>query len=356
MHHLDSAAASRTSPATRLAAARHADREASTGAYVAEAEAAVVLDRARTSLAHLVGLPADGLAFVESATVALESLLTAWPLTPGDLVAVAPSEWGSNRSIFAARGLRLMELDTDKVGRVDLDSLSRTLRVTRPALVHLTQVAAHRALVQPIAEVLDVCRAVNVPVWVDAAQAIGHVDTAIGVDVIYGTGRKWLRGPRGVGWLGVSDRWWPALRVRHHVQADPDEPVVRALQSDEAHVAGRVGLGNAIDEFLAAGPEQVWQRLVAVGRRTREILAGIPGWAVVDPPDAGTAITALRPTRGHDVASARARLLQRYEILTTASSPARAPRDMNEPLLRISPHLDCSDEALLALRDALYVI
>src|SRR5206468_10364033 len=97
MHHRDTAAASRTSPATRLTAARHADREASTGAYVAEAEASVVLDRARTSLADLVGLPADGLAFAESATSALESLLAAWPLTPGAPVAVAPSEWGPNR-------------------------------------------------------------------------------------------------------------------------------------------------------------------------------------------------------------------------------------------------------------------
>ena len=52
------------------------------------------------------------------------------------------------------------------------------------------------------------------PLWVDAAQALGHVDTACGADVLYATSRKWLTGPRGVGLLAVSDRWWDTLQVR----------------------------------------------------------------------------------------------------------------------------------------------
>ena len=82
---------------------------------------------------------------------------------------------------------------------------------TPPAAVHLTQVTSHRALVQPAAAAAAICRAAGVPLWVDAAQALGHVDTAWGADAIYGTSRKWLTGPRGVGVLGVAAQWQDRL-------------------------------------------------------------------------------------------------------------------------------------------------
>jgi pyridoxal 5-phosphate dependent beta-lyase len=97
----------------------------------------------------------------------------------------------------------------------------------------------------------------------------------------------------------------------------------------------------------------VWDRLAAVGRQTREALADLPGWAVVGPADAGSAITALRTTNGQDIAAVRARLLDEHAILTTAGAVARAPREMTEPLLRVSPHVDCTPEDLARLRNAL---
>ena len=80
-------------------------------------------------------------------------------------------------------------------------------------MVHLTQVTSHRGLVQPVAEAAALCRAAGVPLWVDAAQALGHVDTACGADAIYATSRKWLTGPRGVGVIGVAEPWWDRLKI-----------------------------------------------------------------------------------------------------------------------------------------------
>ena len=228
------------------------------------------------------------------------------------------------------------------------------------AFVHLTQVTSHRGLVQPVAEAAELCRAAGVPLWVDAAQALGHVDTACGADAIYATSRKWLTGPRGVGVIGVRQPWWDRLRISASElerSAQPaDSSPLWLLSATEANVAAWVGLCTAVAEYLEAGPARVWDRLATVGRQTREALAGLPGWAVADAVDAPSAIVALRATNGQDIAETRARLLAGPGIVTTAGSILRAPRDMTEPLLRISPHVDCTPGDLDRLGQALLAL
>ncbi len=365
--HLDSAAAGRSSRATLAATAAHAEREAVTGAYVAAAEAEPVLAEGQAGLGRLLGVPAAGVTFVPSAEAALDILLAIWPLDAGnkqgDAVAVVPSEWGPNLHAFAARGLRITEIATHGDGAVDLAALERMLAgapTRRPALVHLDQVTSHRGLVQPVAAVAALCRAAGVPLWVDAAQALGHVDTACGADAVYATSRKWLTGPRGVGAIAVTEPWWDRLRISaselERSVWPADSSPLWLIGAGEANVAAWVGLCTAVAEYSEAGPAQVWDRLAAVGRQTREALAGLPGWEVADAVDAPSAIVALRPTNGQDVAGTRARLLAEHGIVTTAGSVLRAPRDMTEPLLRISPHVDCTPSDLDRLRQALLAL
>ncbi|HEY1625772.1 MAG TPA: aminotransferase class V-fold PLP-dependent enzyme [Streptosporangiaceae bacterium] len=353
--HFDSAAAGRSSVTTLRVVAGHTEREAVLGGYVAQAEAEPVLDRGREDLGELLGVPADGVAFVENAEAALDRLLRIWPLAEGDTVVVAPSEWGPNLHAFAERGLRIAQTAADGDGLVDLAALERLLASDPPAAVHLTQVASHRPLVQPVAAVAAICAAAGVPLWVDAAQALGHVPTACGADVVYSTSRKWLTGPRGVGVLAVAGQWWDKLRIQ------PPELLrgafgtpLRYVEPGEAHMAGRIGLCNAVREFIEAGQEAVWQRLAEVGTQTREALADLPGWSVVPAPaGAGSAITGLRPDEGQSVTETRSRLLAEHSIVTTAALPGRAPREMTGPLLRVSPHVDCTADDLARLHKAL---
>jgi pyridoxal 5-phosphate dependent beta-lyase len=358
--HLDTAAAGRSSRATLAATAAHAEREATAGAYVAQEEAGPVLAAGRAVLAGLLGVPAGGLAFAPSAEAALGTLLAIWPLREGDTVAVARSEWGPNLDAFAARGLRVAEIATHGDGSADLAALERTLAGPPPALVHLVQVTSHRGLVQPAAEAAALCRAAGVPLWVDAAQALGHVDTACGADAVYATSRKWLTGPRGVGVIGVAEPWWDRLRIAAPELERDARPAGASplwlLDATEANVAAWVGLCTAAAEFTDAGPARVCARLAEVGRQTREALAGLPGWAVADPVDTPSAIVALRAADGQDVARTRARLLAEHGIVTTAGSVLRAPRDMTEPLLRISPHVDCAAADLARVRRALIAL
>jgi hercynylcysteine S-oxide lyase len=351
--HFDNAAAGRSSLAVLQATSDHAMLEATVGGYVAEDLAAPVLAEGRAALAALLGVEADGLAFVESGSAACAALLAAWPLAAGDTVAVVPSEWGPNLEAFSGRGLQIVELAIHPDGQLDLERLETFLATSPPAAVHLTQVASHRALVQPVAEAARICQAAGVPLWVDAAQALGHVDTATGAAAVYSTSRKWLAGPRGVGMLGIARPWWDKLAVRVPAMALPDEPVVALVETREAHIAGRVGLSLAVHEHLALGPAAVWQRLHDVGRASRAALGDLPGWQVVDPVDAAGAITALRPTDGQDLAATRRRLITDHAIATTVARPARAPREMRESFLRISPQVDCSADDLARLRAAL---
>jgi pyridoxal 5-phosphate dependent beta-lyase len=355
--HLDTAACGRSSQATLRAVTAHAEREAVVGGYVAAAEAAPVLDQGRRDLATLLGVEPDGIAFTESATASLAALLRAWPLSVGDTVAVVASEWGPNLDAFADRGLRLPSLTVDSSGLVDLDALRKFLTVTMPAFVHLTLVASHRPLVQPAAEVAAVCHEFGVPLWLDAAQALGHVDVAAcGADVLYAPARKWLCGPRGVGIIAVGQPWLRRLRPRASEMernAVGDGSPVLLLESHDAHVAGRIGLCNALTEFLAAGPSAMWERLASVGASTRAALAEVPGWSVVDNISEQSAITALRPLAGQDVRAVRQQLLAVHQIVTTVALPVRAPGDMSQAYLRISPHVDCTEEALDKLAAAL---
>lgn len=361
--HLDAAAASRTPPPVLQAVVSHLHREADVGSYVAQQEAMPVLDRLRADLGVLCGLTGGGeagnsagLAFAPNATAALDALLGAWPLPDRDrrpTIGVLPGEWGPNLVRFEHAGWRTLLLPTDPDGRLDLDALAR--HVEDLDVLHLTQVAAHRGLVQPVAAALRITGPAGVPVWVDAAQAVGHVAVPPGVAAAYGTSRKWLRGPRGAGFLAVAAEHRPRLRVRR--QPHVDLPAVQHLESTGVAPAVLMGLAAAVTALLQAGPDRVYAALDAVGERTRAALADVPGWEVL--PDAGGgAITALRPRGGQDVPETVRRLLAEHEVLTTPCLPWRAPAEMEPPrgtgpLLRVSPHLDVAEQDLDRLADLL---
>jgi hercynylcysteine S-oxide lyase len=265
--HLDTAACSRQSTAVLAAVARHAEHEAEIGGYVAEAAAEPLLEQGRTLLGGLVGMAAADVVFVESAHAALAALLAAWRLPAGARVGCLPGEFAPNAAQLAAAGLSVGRLPVDDLGRADLDGTARLLQRDPPRFVHLTHIASHRGVVQPAAEVAALCRAAGVPLVLDAAQSLGHADTDLGADAVYSTSRKWLAGPRGVGILCV--RPGLAAELRPAVPAADDVPALRALESAEAHIAGRVGLVLAVGEHLAAGPDRVRERLPALGRVAR---------------------------------------------------------------------------------------
>jgi pyridoxal 5-phosphate dependent beta-lyase len=355
--HLDHAACSRQSTAVLDAVARHARHESELGGYVAEQAAEGLLQQGRSVLAGLVGMAAADVAFTESASASVRTLVSRWRLAPGARVGVLPGEYWQNVAAFSDAGLTPVVLPGDAVGRADLAGVERVLRDDPPAFVHVTLVASHRGVVQPGREVAALCRAAGVPLVLDVAQALGHVDCDLGADAAYGTSRKWLAGPRGVGFLvlrpAVGARLSPLVGPELYDEDRTGVDHARWYESHEAHVAGRVGLVVAVGEHLAAGPHRVRERLAALGRATRERLDGRGGWQVAEPLDEPTAITTLRPPDGVDVREVVTRLRTGHGVLTTAAGRERAPRELAGPVLRVSPHLDSTIEQLDLLATAL---
>jgi pyridoxal 5-phosphate dependent beta-lyase len=349
--HLDSAACSRQSLAAIDAAAAHARHESEVGGYVAAKAAAPVLDAGRAGVATLTGMSRDDVVFTTGSGNALQLLLGVWPMDR--TVACLPGEYGPNLAEFASRGFTWRALPVDGLGRVDPDAARKVLGDDPPAMVHLTAVSSHRGVVQPVAAIAAVCREFGVPLVVDAAQALAHIDCVADVDAVYSSSRKWLAGPRGVGVLAVR----PALAdLLQSPEWAGSLSALQCLELGEANIAARVGFSVAVGQHLAAGPEAVRQRLAGLGRLTREMLADVPGWRVVEPDDEPTAITTLAPTDGADPVQVRARLIAEHGIVTTAAGVERAPMEMTTPVLRVSPHVDAYTEDLETFVTALRAV
>ena len=316
--HLDSAACSRQSYAALDAAACHARHEAEVGGYVAAEAAAPVLDAGRAAFAVLTGMADADVVFTTGSRNALDLLLSRWPGRQRTL-ACLPGEYGPNLAVMAVHGFSRRALPVDDTGRLVLDEAASALAADPPSLVHLNPVGSHRGLVQPLAQMADICRALDVPLVVDAAQALGQIDCAVGADAVYSSSRKWLAGPRGVGALAVR----PAL-----AELASSGPV-----AGDVNVAAQVGFSVALGEHLAAGPAAVRAALAGVGARS--------------------AITTLAPPAGIDPVVVRAWLIAEHGIVTTAAGVERAPLELTVPVLRISPHVDTTEAELDVLAAAL---
>jgi pyridoxal 5-phosphate dependent beta-lyase len=350
--HLDSAACSRQSFAVIDAAAQHARHEAEVGGYVAAEAAAPALDAGRAAVGALTGMSGSDVVFTTGSNNALDVLLSSWP---GErTVACLPGEYGPNLAVMAVNGFQVSALPADDLGRLTVDDAARRLAADPPALVHLTPLASHRGLAQPLAELAAVCRELGVPLVVDAAQALGHLDCAVGAAAIYSSSRKWMAGPRGVGVLAIR----PELAQRLKPRLPPPEwglgiPVMPTLELGEANVAARVGYSVALGEHLATGPDRIRERLAQLGRMTRAALADVKGWRVVEPLDEPTAITTLTPTDGADPQKVREWLIAERGIVTTYAEVQRAPFELTTPVLRASPHVDTAAEDLDPFAEAL---
>lgn len=357
--HLDSAACSRQSLAVIDATAQHARNEAEVGGYVAAEAAAPVLDAGRVAFAALSGLPDAEVVFTTGSLNALDLLLGGWPAKSADrrTLACLPGEYGPNLAMMAAHGFDHRLLPTRDDGRVALDDAAFALENDPPDLVHLTAVGSHSGVVQPLSMIARLCGELGLPLVVDAAQALGQVDCAVGADVTYASSRKWIAGPRGVGFLAVRpdlmERLRPRLAAPEWLLKSGALTPAQQLEFGEANIAARVGFSLAVGEHLAYGPGAVRARLAELGGISRAALADVPGWAVVEEVNEPTAITTLAPVDGADPEAVRAWLLAERRIVTTFVGVRRAPLELTAPVLRISPHVDTTADDLEIFAEAL---
>ena len=210
--HLNNAGASLMPSVVKDAITAHLGRESLGGGYEAADEAAPKLAAAYEDIARLVGAAPRNIAVVSSATQGFAAALSAFDFTPGDAIVTSSDDYVSNQlmylSLAARRGVRVLRAPDAPEGGVDVEAWSALLVRERPKLAALTWIPTNSGLIQPAAEIGARCRAAGVPFLLDACQAVGQlaVDVkALQCDYLSTTARKFLRGPRGIGFLVVSD-------------------------------------------------------------------------------------------------------------------------------------------------------
>ncbi|WP_235830256.1 aminotransferase class V-fold PLP-dependent enzyme [Algihabitans albus] len=275
----------------------HLRREAEIGGYEARAEAAERLDSVYGSIGRLLNCGAEEIALVENATVAWNLAFQAFDWQPGDKVLTAEAEYASNYIAYLharqRRGIEVVAVPSDASGQVDLEELERRID-PKVKLIAITHVPTNGGLVNPAAAVGRIARAKGIPFLLDACQSTGQLDIdveAIGCDLLSATGRKYLRAPRGTGFLYVRrsllerlDPPFPDLRSARWEA--PDRFVwydgARRFENWEFNYAAVLGLGAAVDYALDLGLPAIEARVTALAAELRERLGAVSGIEVTD--------------------------------------------------------------------------
>lgn len=276
---------------------RHLTLEAQIGGYEAAEQAAADIEHCYDAIAGLLNCRREEIAVVENATVGWDMAFYGLPLKPGDKVLTAVSEYASNAIAYLQKarqcGMEIVVVPNDEHGQLDVSAL-RNLIDDRVKLISVTHVPTNGGLINPAAEIGKVARSAGIPYLLDACQSAGQLPLdveALGCDMLSATGRKYLRGPRGTGFLYVResmlDRLEPPFLDLHAAQwtgRDSFEmrPDARRFENWENYVAGKIGLGVAVDYATGLGLQAIAERVQILAGRIRDGLSALPGVTVRD--------------------------------------------------------------------------
>jgi cysteine desulfurase/selenocysteine lyase len=351
------------------AVVEHLQREAEIGGYEAAAERKDRWEHTYDALAQLLGAERDEIAVVENATRAWDMAFYAFTFQPGDRILTGRAEYASNwialKQVTDRTGASIEVVPDDESGQIDVAALEQLID-ERVKLVSLVHVPTQSGLVNPAAEVGRVTRAAGVPLLLDACQSIGQLPVdvnEIGCDILSGTGRKFLRGPRGTGFLYVRreliERLEPPFLDMHAAEWQPDGSYrirsdARRFENWETYYAGKIGLGAAVDYALAIGIENGWDRIRALASRLRTELAALPDVTVLDR-GAVLGATVTFAVAGLAAADVQRRLAaENINVSVMDAASARLdfdPRGLDEAV-RSSVHYYNSDDEIDVLVDA----
>jgi selenocysteine lyase/cysteine desulfurase len=333
----------------------HLQLEAETGGYEAAAQASERYERIYDSIATLLNCHRDEVALVENATVGWQLAFHSLRLGAGDRILTGQAEYVSNYIGFLqtarSRGVEIEVSPSGEDGALSLAALERMIG-PKVKLIAITHVPTNGGLVNPAAAIGKLARAHKIPFLLDACQSTGQLPIdvdAIGCDMLSATGRKYLRGPRGTGFLYVRRALLehlepPFLDLRGARWVAPDRyelrPDARRFENWESYVAGQLGLGVAVDYALGWGLHAIAARIVALADELRTRLGAIPGVTLRDLGTQRCGIVSFT-IEGQEARKVVAALCQQ-QINISASSPSSTLLDALArklpDLLRASVH------------------
>lgn len=339
--------------------------ESRIGGYEAADASQAEIRAAYQSVADLLGARPANIAFTENATVSYLQALSSIPFERDDVILTTRNDYASNQiqflSLQARMGVQVLKAPDQRGGGVDVQGVADLIRRHRPRLVSVTQIPTNSGLVQDVAAIGAVCREAGVLYLVDACQSIGQMPVdvdEIGCDFLSASSRKFLRGPRGAGFLYVSDRvleeglepLFLDMRGADWIAEDRYRAAATARRFENWEFAWALvlGTGAAARYATAIGLEPIRDRVRALADRLRQALAAIDGVRVLDRGSelCGIVSVWIEGRDPHDLVDR----LREQRINTSAQVRVSAVLDYDEKgvpaSLRLAPHYYNTEEEI----------
>jgi len=272
------------------ATTRYLQLEAEIGGYEAAKLSHDAVEHVYDAASSLIGCQRDEIAIIENATRAWDMAFYAIPFKSGDRILTSVAEYGSNYIAFlqiARRiGVVIDVIPNDEYGQVSITALKNLLD-ERVKLIAITHIPTNSGLVNPAVEIGEVAKQAKILYLLDACQSVGQMPVnvqAIGCDLLSATGRKYLRGPRGTGFLyvrqNVIEQLEPPFLDSHAAEwVTKDQFKIRTdarrFENWETNYAGKVGLGVAVDYALSWGLDNIWAQISSLAQTLRTHLSNI---------------------------------------------------------------------------------
>jgi len=368
--HLNNAGAALMPEPVLKACRDHLAQEATHGGYEAAAEAQTALEDTYDAIAALLQCHRDEVALMENATRAWDMAFYSLSFNEGDRILTSEASYASNYLAFLQQARRtgavIDVIPRNDAGSIDLQALEDHID-DRTALIALTHVPTNNGLVNPAAEVGRLARAAGVPFLLDACQSAGQLPLdvdAIGCDMLSATSRKYLRGPRGMGFLYVRQSLIetmepPIIDLHAATWTGPDTYTLRAdarrFETWEKNYAAQLGLRAAVWYALDLGLDAIQEEVQARAARLRRLLSDVPQVTVKDTGAVQSGIVTF--TVDAQPAAEVQQALRAQHINVSVSPPSStlldATRRSLPPLIRASVHYYNTNDELDALQQAL---
>lgn len=295
--HFNNAGASLMTQSVYETVINYLEQEVARGGYETAEKHRSALHATYHSIASLINADPNEIALLENATAAWNMAFASIDFEKGERILTSVAEYASNYIAY----LRLrqdidIEIDiipNDEHGQTSVNAL-HTMMNDDVRLISITHMPTNSGLVNPVEKIGTIAEQNDCLFLVDACQSVGQypVDVQkVSCDMLSATGRKYLRGPRGTGFLYVNSDVLPDLippfldlhsaewTTKNQFKIRDD---ARRFENWEANYAGILGLKKAVDYALNLGIKNIWKHITKLAEELRWRLAELPEVKVRD--------------------------------------------------------------------------
>ena len=183
------------------------------GGYKLEELRKSEFDEFYNEVAKLIHCEAHNIAFINNATDGYIKALSCIDFKEDDTVITTDDDYASNHIHFIALQKRyhinVVRIKTFENGELDIEDFETLIKMYRTKLVSISHIPTNSGLIQNVKAIGNICEKNNIIFLLDACQSVGQIVVDVKplkCDFLTATGRKFLRGPRGTGFLYVSDK------------------------------------------------------------------------------------------------------------------------------------------------------